>query len=1005
MKINKKILLVVFFISLLSITTSTLGVKPVPPVVTITNPTDGATVFDIIDITFTATDDGGIIYNYEIYIDDTLVSTTDSYSWDTTQVTNDQHTILCRAQDAKNWGEDSVTVTTDNGGAEPPVGPLKIMAYNIKESGESSTHPDWKEVVKEENADIIIFIETGYWDDNSDAKLIQYTDEFNTYFSSELSYDSYTLQGISYSTSGAAIMSRYPILSNTQIPIVPLDDSSSYDVTHDFLHSVVSINGTNINLIGSHLKAMTGIENEERREWEQEGIINYMDNLGNVPIMYMGDLNSFSPEDIGLNNLQTGLGYGPCTMLVDPLDPTYGQYSSEIHTFTDVHRTLNPTDLGISNPDYDSRIDFIYVNQQLESYIMASTTGDTNHALTGSDHLSVDVILDIGGSGGDYIAPSVTITNPSNNDIVSDIVSITVDATDVNGITSQRILIDDIEVSTTSSYSWDTTLESEGIHTVKAEATDPSDNTGYKQISVTVDNDGYVADPSSIMINELLPDPYSLYSEEWIELYNPLGEAIDISGCILDDLIGGGTSSYTIPGGTSVPANGFLVFYQGTTGIALNNDGDDCNFINTDGTTVIDTYTYSSSSDDVSYGRETDGSSIWTTFTTPTPGESNGGGSGATGDAVLINEILPDPLSLYTEEWIELYNPQDITADISGYVLDDIIGGGTTPYTIPGGTTIDPYSYIVFYQGTTNIALNNDGDTCNYLKPDGTTVLDSHIYSSSTDDVSIGRETDGSSTWVTFTTPTPGTSNSAGSGDAVLINEFLPDPFSLYTEEWIELYNPQDITADISGYVLDDIVGGGTSPYTIPDGTTIAPYSFIVFYQSTTNIGLNNDGDTCTYLKPDGITVLDSQTYSSSSDDVSKGRETDGSPIWTTFTTPTPGESNGETIPATMHVESIIMSSLVTGKTEHLYITVKIVDENNYPLLGVTVTGELELPSSIIVPFSGTTDANGEITFDYSVFKQLLASGIYTFTVTDVSFTGYTYDPIANLETSDIFEK
>jgi len=71
----------------------------------------------------------------------------------------------------------------------------------------------------------------------------------------------------------------------------------------------------------------------------------------------------------------------------------YSAYSSTIHNWIDAHRTLNPTDWGITNPSYDSRIDFIYVNQALSSYIINSTTGDTDHALTGSDHFTVDVFI------------------------------------------------------------------------------------------------------------------------------------------------------------------------------------------------------------------------------------------------------------------------------------------------------------------------------------------------------------------------------------------------------------------------------------------------------------------------------------------------------------------------------------------------------------------------------------------------------------------------------------
>jgi len=50
-------------------------------------------------------------------------------------------------------------------------------------------------------------------------------------------------------------------------------------------------------------------------------------------------------------------------MLVPPyINPEtaidYSSYSSTFHSWTDVHRSLNPTDWGITSPEWDSRIDF-----------------------------------------------------------------------------------------------------------------------------------------------------------------------------------------------------------------------------------------------------------------------------------------------------------------------------------------------------------------------------------------------------------------------------------------------------------------------------------------------------------------------------------------------------------------------------------------------------------------------------------------------------------------------
>ncbi len=847
-----------------------------PPQVTITNPFDNSEVSGLVTISVSVTDEDSLIP--DIYIDDEYITTASTYDWDTTTYSDNSHTIYAEATDTGSLtGSDTITVTVNNNGPELTYFAFKVMAYNIEASG---TNDDWKQVVKEENPDILILVETGTWDDNGNYRLNAAVSEFNAYFVDEVPYVGYCAQDITYSTSGEAILSRYPVTNFNQIPIVPLDDSSDYDVTHDFIEAVVDIEGTIVHIIGAHLKAMSGLDNEWRRERETEGIINYMDNLGNVPIMYMGDLNTFSPDDTGDLAPLGDLGYGPMTMKLYPSDPTYGEYSSTVHTFTDVFRTLNPTEpghtYGHQDPQYSSRIDYMIVNSYFADKLINSTFGDTVTADTGSDHYSVDAFIN-------WTTSFVPDPDPPAK---------------ATGLTADTISMAQIDLA------WNANAEPDLSH-------------------------------------------YRVYRE----------------GLLVAQLY---TTSYSDRG-----------LSPGTT------------------------YSYEVSAIDTSgnEGLKSDPASATTS-------------EGGSADLILLNEFLPDPYALYSEEWIELYNPQDLDADLSDYILDDITSGGTIPYTIAPGTVILAHGYLVFYQGATGVGLNNAGDTVNLLKPDGTTVLDSYSYSTSADDISYGRETDGAPNWITFGTPTPGEANigSGGQGDSMLLNEILPDPYTMYSEEWIELYNPLDVEVDISGYILDDITTGGTNPYTIPGGSVIPAYGFIVFYQTTTNIALNNDGDTVNYLKPDGVTVLDSYTYSTSTNDISHGRETDGGATWTTFTSPTPGSSNegGSPPPTKVHVNSISFSTRFSGngRTEYLDITVQVFDEGGAPAQGVTVTGDLQIPGGDTITYEGVTDINGEVVFTY-VYKpnKHLPAGTYTFSVTNLSGTGFEYDPAANVETSDNWTK
>ena len=602
---------------------NTIEIQNNAPIVKITAPARFATLFND-DVLVTATADDEDSLDANIYIDNVLVNDSGSYLWNASLFTNGTHSIIANATDSHGLtGTDEITVCVNDYVFDQYfIHEIKIMAYNIEESGIDS---DWMEVVKEENPDIMILVETGTWDDNNDQLLNNAIDTLNAYFVDEDPYTGYCAQGVTYSTSGEAILSRFPIVDFIQIHTVKLDDNSDYSVTHDFIHAVVNIYGTNVNLIGTHLKASGGETNENRREWEMEGIINYMDDLDEVPIIFLGDMNSFSPFDIGPLTPSGSLGYGPITMLLAPNDLEYGQYASHIHNFTDAFRILNPTDPGYTG--WGSRIDFIFVNEFLLNTLINSTTGDTAHANTGSDHYSVDAFLGWNSTGiEDLIAPA-NVTGLKVDANYTTGVDISWNANTEPDLYRYLVYRDGLKIAevTTTFYN-DSGLSSNTTYVYEVSAKDTHGNEGNKSLPViakTIE----VGPEDLIVLNEFLPDPYIEYSVEWIELYNPSSVDVNLGGYILDDIIGGGTSPYTIPTGTIILAGGFLVFNQTTTGIALNNDGDTLNLIKPDGVTVQDTYTYTSSQvdNDESIGRVSDGAATWVVQSIPTPGASNAG--------------------------------------------------------------------------------------------------------------------------------------------------------------------------------------------------------------------------------------------------------------------------------------------------------------------------------------------------------------------------------------------
>lgn len=151
---------------------------------------------------------------------------------------------------------------------------------------------------------------------------------------------------------------------------------------------------------------------------------------------------------------------------------------------------------------------------------------------------------------------------------------------------------------------------------------------------------------SQVVINEFCTANYNNWSpgggdfEDWIELYNPTGTAVDISGYWLSNRISNPTK-WAFPAGSSVPANGYLVVlfsgtgdydpnylgYRNTNFRVTQTDGDDVVFSNVGGT-ILESYDLSmigAFQANHSYARTTNGGADWTIHTTPTPSVGNSG--------------------------------------------------------------------------------------------------------------------------------------------------------------------------------------------------------------------------------------------------------------------------------------------------------------------------------------------------------------------------------------------
>ncbi len=185
-------------------------------------------------------------------------------------------------------------------------------------------------------------------------------------------------------------------------------------------------------------------------------------------------------------------------------------------------------------------------------------------------------------------------------------------------------------------------------------------------------DDPGIPDLPVVYVNEALPHT-DLPVVDAIELYNPNSTEADIGGWFLSDSFGT-PQKYRIPEGTTIPANGYRVFYEsnsfglGSQNFGLSSTGDDIYLFSGDAAGNLTGYyhgfDFGAQANGVTFGRYvlSTGNDNFVTQIAPTLGSTN---SGPLVGPIVISEIMYHPPDLLvngvlednaTDEYLELYN-------------------------------------------------------------------------------------------------------------------------------------------------------------------------------------------------------------------------------------------------------------------------------------------------------------------------------------------------------------
>ena len=333
-------------------------------------------------------------------------------------------------------------------------------------------------------------------------------------------------------------------------------------------------------------------------------------------------------------------------------------------------------------------------------------------------------------------------------------------------------------------------------------------------------------DWSVLRLNEIMPNPTD--GDEWVEIYNPSLNEINLDGGTLCDNRASDTC-------TILNLNGIISGQTWKTfllsGSKLNNDGDTVILKNAAGE-IIDEIKYSETNIPAkgnSLARSISGGGVWEISTTPTQNFENiitlpflpttilstGGSNGSyLWNAPLLNIKKTSPSTTQIDKIFLLWNvsyPKNI------YI------NSTTLFS--SNLSADPRGGEIMYSWNFGDGTSSDG---------------SMVYHAFTSSGIFTVTIHGTSTQGTIGTKTLNikVNNNLANNNAVYISSVSPRPDS-ENDEWISIEGFATSAVDLGNWKI------GTENekwYSLPIKTVLKPFGILKFYKSVTKLALNNAG-------------------------------------------------------------------------------------------------------------------------------------------------------------------